>query len=157
MTVEDHPTVYVIRTAYVTAAQGKLTHSSQDQPLRELADLVATVNELEADFGDRLRAARRAAGIADPSLSRAAREEVEASGGAAGRVAQLLERRCRRAGSAVDVIRVLEETASEDLEGWRFLLEGSEDGPARAVVGEVVAMKARVVEAMKAFLGRFAP
>ncbi len=148
--------MYVIQPEYIAAAREKHSHPDQGPPLDDLARLVGVVVHLERTFGTRLGEARAEAGIVDPPLSRAAREEIEASDATKARVHNLYSRQCRRATSAVEVIHILVEAARDDLEFWELMLQGAEDVPAQNIVRQLVESKRAVVMALDDFVRQFA-
>ena len=136
---------YIIRSEYLQAVLEKAP--DERHPLvKDLFPLVRGLDSLERSFGDRLSAARDAAGIEGPRLSRAAQEAGSLSDSADREFHRLMARRCRRAATAGEVLGEILEAVSEDLALTRFRLEGSEDEPARTLTAELVEAKRELRE-----------
>ena len=144
-------TGYIVRLQYLAYALDKAT-TQQSESLEALVKLVAEVDALERSFGGQLQAARAAAGTSSPAQSRAAQEAVTMSSDADNEVHRLLERRCRRAQTAVEVVNELMTPAREDLEltEWRLeAIEGPEEELAERLIREIIIAKRRVLERMR--------
>lgn len=147
--------MYVIRSTYLETAMQKCADPEQLASLEALAEAVSTTDQLACDLPGRLAAARAAAEITQPPLSRAARDQVAVSADATRRVDQLLTRACGRAADAPAVIRSLADAARDDLEFEEFLAEHAQGHAAQDLIAELVAAKRVVVQQIDAFLGRF--
>ena len=146
-------TGYIVREVNLAYAREKAT-AEQSGSLDTLVELVAEVDELVRSFGERLLAARAEAGFANPVISRAAREAVTMSSDAGREVDRMLERRCRRAKTAVQVVNQLVDAANQDLEfdEWRLeSIKGPEEELAAPLLRDIVTRKRTVISEMMKF------
>jgi len=147
--------MYIIASDSIEAAQRLAPDADARASLDALATMVDRLHELETAYPQRMLAARKAAGETVPPLSRAARDEIEASEGAAANVLKLQRRRCRRAMTAHEVIEALIPDARYDLKAWEWMLRECDTGPPRDVLLEIVETKRSLVDAMRDFGRRF--
>ena len=160
-------TGYILRTEYVALAVAKLAATSntsgapemvalQSRQLNALADAVVAVDALECSLPQRLAAARSASRsdskAPETELSEAAQEAIGASVAVDLEYHRLLARRCRRAGTAAEVVGELIESAGQDLELTEWLHRGSGDTVAEPLVRELVDAKRRVVWILEGFV-----
>lgn len=142
---------FVLREAYVLVAIEKAT-PSQAADLEDVRARVLALEQLELSFPERLLAARTAAGVSTPALSKAAQDASAVSAGADADHHRLLLRRCRRAETSTAVVQELLTSLRDDLDFEEFILEQADETVVRDLQGEIVKKKRALERVLQRFL-----
>ena len=143
---------YLVRREHVQAAIDRAT--PEDLPrLEGLVEMVAELDALERSLGERVRAAKAAAGVTQPRLSKAAQEATAQSTDAHREIDRLLTRKCNRAESSQAVIREILAVAKLDMRETNTLDEWiPDDDPTKAIYSERYWKRRKLVEFLRAFI-----